>query len=577
MLNEIIFPAIGGLGFFFFGMKVMSDALKQMAGEKLKRILHSITNHRVAGVAVGTFITAVVQSSSAVTVMVVGFVNAGLLTLKQAISVIMGANIGTTLTAWIVSLTGTFKISDYALPCVGIGFAITAISKLKKNKSFGDFLLGFGMLFLGLSFMKTAFEPLQMSTATQDFMLIFSRNPLLGVLIGAFFTVILQSSSATIAILQVMAFKGLIGLDVAIPIILGDNIGTTITAQMASVGTNLNARRAAMSHTLFNVLGVSYMLPFVYNGSYIKFIDGLLPGQVTPTNIMAYIALSHTCFNLINTMIFLPLIRILERVSIFLVPRKGDSIDYGTQYLEKHLLDTPALALDQVYNETNYMLKIAKRAMNNAVEAFLENDLKKISVTIELEGVTDNLQSEITQYLVELSQRSLAPEDSQQLPVLIHNVNDIERIGDHAQDIAQLTKRKIEEQLKFSDLAISEIKKMREEVHNMIVDTMAAIKNSDIQIARHVIEREGRVNLLQEQFKQNHIKRLNDNMCNLNSGFIFLEVIDSLEKIGDRVVNIAESVVGKMKWEHVRKESDGRDYSEDNETHHEEHPMKPMK
>jgi len=262
MTKDLIFGLIGGLGFFFFGMQLMSGGLKKIAGERLKKILHMATKIPIVAILVGAAMTCLMQSSSATTVMVVGFVNAGLLVLKQAISVVIGANIGTTCTAWIVSSMSVFKVTQYALPAVGIGFALMKLGRTRKARFWGQVLMGFGFLFLGLSFMKDAFAPLKNSQHVKDMFVVLSDNPLLGILIGIIFTVLLQSSSATVAIIQVLAFNGLISFPAAIPIILGDNIGTTVTAQMAAVGTNLAARRTAMAHTLFNVIGVTYMLFF---------------------------------------------------------------------------------------------------------------------------------------------------------------------------------------------------------------------------------------------------------------------------------------------------------------------------
>jgi len=549
----MVFQLIGGLGFFFFGMKTMSEGLKKIAGDKLKNFLHAVTKHRLYGVLVGTLVTIFIQSSSATTVMVVGFVNAGLLGLKQAITVIIGANIGTTFTAWLVSSMSVFKITQYALPAVGIGFAIMTLLKTNR-KHWGQVLLGFGLLFIGLSFMKDAFAPLKHSEYIKDIFTTFSDQPLLGVLAGIIFTVLLQSSSATIAIVQVLAFNGVISFEAAIPIILGDNIGTTITAQIAAIGANLNARRAAMSHTVFNVIGTAYMLVFVYLGWFSAFVNAIIPGEITTTNIMFHIAVAHSSFNVLNMIIFLPFINFLERASILLVPKTADAIDFGTQYLEKHLLETPPLALEQVHYENVYMLGVAKKAVTHAVDSFLENDLKKIDKVLELEMVTDNLQSEITQYIIELSQRNLLPVESQSLPVLIHNVNDLERIGDHSQNLAELTRRKIEGKLPFTDTAIDEINLMWDQVRMMFAEAEDALKNGNVDAAQAMLEREEYINKLQNDFKQFHVDRLNEGSCQLNSGFIFIEFIDNLEKIGDRLTNIAQSVIGKMKWSVIRQD-----------------------
>jgi phosphate:Na+ symporter len=554
MNTEMIFQLMGGLGFFFFGMKTMSEGLKKIAGDKLKNFLHAVTKHRIYGVMIGALVTLFIQSSSATTVMVVGFVNAGLLGLKQAITVIIGANIGTTFTAWLVSSMSIFKISKYALPAIGIGFAIMSLGRTKK-KHWGQVLFGFGLLFIGLHYMKEAFDPLKNSEYIKNVFVMFSDQPILGVLAGIIFTFLLQSSSATIAIVQVLAFNGIITFDAAIPIILGDNIGTTITAQMAAMGANINARRAAMSHTVFNVIGTLYILVFVYLGWYSRFIDFIIPGEITLTNVMFYIAVSHSTFNVVNTLVFLPFVGLLERVSIWLVPKGADAIDFGTQYLEKHLLDTPPLALEQVYRENVYMLSVAQKAVINAMQSFLDEDLKKIDKVLELETVTDNLQSEITQYIIELSQRNLSPEESQSLPVLIHNVNDLERIGDHSQNVAELARRKIEEKMVFSPEATKEITVMWDQVQLMFKEAEEALNNSDIQAAQKMLECEDRLNQMQEDLKREHVERLNGGTCKINAGFIFLELVDNLEKVGDLLTNVAQSVIGKMEWELVKKDN----------------------
>ena len=547
MSTEIIFQLIGGMGFFFFGMKTMSEGLKKIAGDKLKNFLSTVTKHRCYGVLIGAFVTMLIQSSGATTVMVIGFVNAGLLTLKQAIPVVLGANIGTTFTAWLVSSMSVFKFSQYALPAIGFGFAIMTLCKTKR-KHWGQALLGLGLLFIGLHYMKEAFSPLNDSEYVKTCFVVLSNNPLLGVLVGIVFTFLLHSSSATIAIVQVLAFNGLISFEAAIPIILGDNIGSTFTAQLAAIGSNINARRAAMSHTIFNTIGTLYILVFVYLGWYSRFIDFIIPGEITLTNVMFYIAIAHSTFNVINMLVFLPFIGLLERASVWLVPKGADAVDFGTQYLEKHLLDTPTLALEQVYKENTYMLSVAQKAVINAMESFFEGDMKKIDKVSDLETATDNLQSEITQYIIELSQRNLLPSESRSLPVLIHNVNDLERIGDHSQNLAELTKRKIEENMVFSDVAIKEINMMWDQVRTMFQEAENALKNNDMDAAKRMLAIEGNINSLQNDFKHTHIERLHEGTCQLNSGFIFLEFIDNLEKIGDRLTNIAQSVIGKMEW-----------------------------
>ena len=546
-LNTLFF-ILGGLGFFFFGMRMMSEGLKKIAGERLKNIVKMVTRLPVIGVLVGAFVTCVIQSSSATTVLVVGFVNAGLMALQQAISVIIGANIGTTFTAWLVSSMSVFKITSYSLPCVGIGFAMMVFAKRRRVQSWGEVILGFGMLFVGLEYMKDAFEPLKDSQHIKDIFLVFSQNPLLGVLAGLVFTVLLQSSSATIAIVQVMAFNGLISFESAIPLILGDNIGTTITAQMAAVGTNLHARRAAMAHTIFNVLGVAYALIFVYNGWFIRLVDFVIPGELTLKNIMLHIAVAHSTFNVFNALVFLPLIGVLERVTVFLVPKRAGMVELGPQYLEKHLLATPSVAMQQARNEMIYMLGVANKSLTLAVKAFLDANLKNIDKVATYERATDTLQSEITQYLIELSQKELTEEESREIPVLIHNVNDIERLGDHSENIAELAMSRIEDKLVFSEVAAKELQAMWVQIEKMMKETEEALRNNDPAIAQRAVQREGRINELHQKYKESHIDRLNTGACALTSNFIFIDLLDNMEKIGDHLTNVAQAVIGRMQW-----------------------------
>lgn len=548
-MTNLIFGVVGGLGLFFFGMQLMSEGLKKIAGERLKKILHMATKIPIIAIIVGAAVTCFIQSSSATTVMVVGFVNAGLLALKQAISVVIGANIGTTFTAWLVASMSVFKVTQYALPAIGIGFVLTKFGRTRKSRFWGQVLMGFGFLFLGLSVMKDAFAPLKQSQHVKDAFAAFSDNPILGVLAGLVFTVLLQSSSATIAIVQVLAFNGIITFPEAIPIILGDNIGTTITAQMAAIGTNLNARRTAMSHTLFNVIGVGYMLIFVYTGTFVKFINFIIPGQITTKNVMFYIAVAHSTFNVVNTLVFLPFIGLLEKASIWLVPKRKGAVEMGTQYLEKHLLDTPPIAMEQARKEAVRMLDMALTSVRGAVRGFFDNDKNPLKPIPNLEQAVDNLQSEITQYLVELSQRELSQEESGELPVLIHSVNDIERIGDHSENIKELAESKIEEKLPFSEEATKGLSLMWEELKRMGEDTREALDSEDRAIAERVLEREERINDFQERLKQGHVDRLHKGQCDIRSGVVYIDMVDDLEKVADHLTNIAQGIIGEFKWQ----------------------------
>ena len=546
--SELIFGLIGGLGFFFFGMQVMTEGLKNIAGERLKSILSMVTKLPIIGIIVGALVTCLIQSSSATTVMVVGFVNAGLLALKQAISVIIGANIGTTFTAWLVSSMSVFKITQYALPIVGIGFGIKTFGKAKNTKFWGQVLIGFGLLFVGLGFMKDAFVPLQSSQQVKDLFASMGDNPLLGILVGMIVTMLIQSSSATIAIVQVMAFNGLISFPAAITLMLGGDIGTTITAQLAAIGTNLSAKRAAMAHTLFNVIGVGFILIFVYSGFFVKAIETIIPGKITVFNIMFYIAVANSVFKLINAAMFMPFIGFLEKASIFLVPGKKGLLEEGTQYLERHLLETPPIAMEQARKETVRMIGLANKSVGISVKGFFDNDLNSMKPVSELEEVIDNLQSEITQYLVELSQCNLGQIESEELPVLIHSVNDIERIGDHAENIIELAERKVEKKLPFSNDAIKELTLMWNELNSMMLEVELAFEKNDSTIAQKVLKREETINAFQVFLKRSHVNRLNEGGCDIRSGIVFMDFVDNLEKIGDHITNVAQGIIGGMRW-----------------------------
>ncbi len=550
MAQEIIFSLIGGLGLFFLGMKMMSESLRKVAGNRLRNTLEILTKRPILGLLIGTLVTMLVQSSSATTVMTVGFVNAGLLTLRQAISIVLGANIGTTLTAWLVSFFALFKITNYALPAVGIGFFLTMFGKTRSAKMWGNFILGFGLLFTGLGFIKDAFSPLKDGEALKNFLLTFGKYPVLGILFGMFITVLLQSSSATIALLQIMAFSGLIGFRTCVPVILGDNIGTTVTAQLAAIGTNTAAKRTAMAHTVLNTIGVLYMFIPVYTGWYASLIEWIVPGPVTPGNIMLHIALSHSLFNVINSfIIFLPFIGVLERLSIKLTRVKPGELEMEPMYLEKHLLETPPLALEQARKEIDRMIGCARKALKEAQKVFFENDSSLIDSVRRKEELVDHLQKEITQYLVEISERNLEKDEAETIPVLLHSVNDVERVGDHAINILEISERKIDQKLPFKEKDLSALQKMVAVTDSMLEDTHIALMDKSVDAGRRVLDSEKQLNELQIDLKEKEAKRVNREKVNYLSGIIFNDFVDNMEKIGDHLTNIAQGVLRHLRWD----------------------------
>ncbi len=548
MQKELIFGLIGGLGFFLFGMKLLSEGLRKVAGERLKRILYILARTPVIGLLAGAGVTALIQSSSATSVLVIGFANAALLTLRQGMCIILGANIGTTITAWFVSFIAVFKVTTYAMPAVGMGFLWSVLGRSRNSKMWGQVILGFGILFVGLGIMKDAFGPLGKSEEVRDLFVSFSKYPILGVLAGMLLTMLLQSSSASVAMVQILAFNGVISFSAAVPIVLGENIGTTITAQIAAIGGTVSARRIARAHLLFNLIGVLYMLIFLYNGLYIKFIDFIVPGPMSGMGIMIHIAAAHTIFNVVNAVVFLPFIGFFERLIVKLVKEKPGTVEVAPQYLEEHLLETPPLAFEQTVKEVLRMIGLAKSAVSDAMIAFFNNDWKTAQKVAGKEEAVDNLQKEITKYLVELSRRSLSREEAQKLPVLLHTVNDVERIGDHAENLVELVERKMEQKLQFSGKAIDELKGMYREVDEMIGDVSTALKNSDMAAAKRALKREETLNNLHIKLRQNHVQRLDEGKCNLLSGLVFLDFVQNFEKIGDHLTNVAQSVLGGLRW-----------------------------
>ncbi len=556
MIKDMIFGIVGGLGLFLFGMGLMSDGLKKVAGQKLKNILESMTKRAPVAFLVGAGVTALIQSSSAATVMVVGFVNAGLLTLKQAICVIIGTNVGTTATAWLVSISGlgTLKITAYALPAVGAGFILQVLGKTRRTKSIGQIMLGFGILFLGIGFMKDAFDPLRQSQKVQGLFIALGTKPLLAILAGTVVTMLLQSSSAAIAIVQLLAIQGAFGsnwetaLNVAIPFVLGSNIGTTITAQLAALQTNLSARRAAWAHTIFNVLGALIAYPFVHLGWFGVLVHVASPWDLGPTTIAMSIAIAHTIFNGTNSGIFLPLAGVLGRLVVRLVPERPSDALVRPVVLEKHLLGTPVIALDQAKREIIRMAKTAKRALVRSINGIVEDDRAKLESVRGIEDFIDAFQLEITSYLSALSRKQLSDEVSVKLPVLLHTVNDLERVGDHAVNIVEIAERKIERKLSFSDSALAEAEQLRKEADQMFDCIIAALGNDDTEAAKSALLNEDNLNKMQIDFRRSHVQRMTDGTCSAEAGLIFIDLVDNVEKIGDHLTNIAQAAISGLQW-----------------------------
>ena len=555
-MTEMIFGTVGGLGLFLYGMIQMSEGLKKAAGTKLKNILESMTKNRIVACLVGAGITALIQSSSASTVMIVGFVNAGLLTLKQAISVIIGTNIGTTATAWLVSISGfEFKITSYALPAIAVGFGLQIFGRTRTAKNVGEIILGFGILFIGIDFMKGAFEGLEDNPGTQALFIKVANNPVLAILAGMVLTMLIQSSSAAVASVQLLAMSGAFGTDwevalsLAIPFTLGSNIGTTITAQLAALRANLNARRAAWAHTVFNVFGAFIWFWFI--GLVCKLVNTSVPWELGQTTIAASIAAAHTIIKVLNAGIFLPLTGVLEKVVVRLVPEKEGDLVVRPTVLERHLLATPELAINQARHEIVRMARTSKRAVLLAIEGLVEKDRRKLGMARTTEDVTDTLQYEITSYLAALSTKELSDKMSAELPVWLHTINDLERVGDHAVNIVEVAERKIEQKLSFSDSAVAETAQLQKEVEQMCDCVINALEKNDIEAAKSALVNEEHLNKMQIDFRRSHVQRMSESVCSPEAGLIFIDLVDNVEKVGDHLNNIAQGVIGGLQWDGI--------------------------
>lgn len=527
-----LIEVIGGLGLFLFGMKMMGDGLEKAAGEKLKSILEKITSNRFIGVIIGALVTAVIQSSSATTVMVVSFVNAGLMTLLQSVGVIMGANIGTTITAQMVSL----DLNAIAPIFFGIGAIIVITTKNKKVRDIASIALGFGILFLGMGMMSDALKPLAKSSVFTDIIATIGANRLLGVLTGLVMTAIIQSSSATTGILIALAAAGSINMNVALPIIFGCNIGTCVTALLASASGNRIAKKAALIHLFFNTIGVLIFLPFM--GVIVDVVQ-----KIDPTDIARQIANAHTIFNVTVTIILLPFAKYLVLLVEKVMPGDGDTKQTDSMYLDKKLLETPVVATTQVFKETIRMAEMAKDNVRLSMKAFLEDDVTDKEKIYNNEVTINVLEKEITNYLVLLSEHELPEADSKILSTTFHVINDIERIGDHAKNIIELAEEKSANKILIDGEAKEELIKMYTKTEEALNLAINCYSKKDIMAAKKISAIEKDINRYEKDLRENNIVRLNKKVCSANGSTIFLDIISNLERIGDHSTNIAETVV----------------------------------
>ena len=531
---------LGGLALFLFGMDVMGKALERQAGGKLQTILAKMSSNVFKGFFLGLAVTAVIQSSSATTVMVVGFVNSGIMALKQAVGVIMGANVGTTVTAWILSLTALegesllvqiFKPTTLA-PLLGIvGIVLYMFTKSEKKQGIGTILLGFMALMTGMSLMSDSMAFLENEKWFADLMVSFT-NPILAIVVGAVLTGVIQSSSASVGILQSLCSTGLVTGGVALPIILGQNIGTCVTALISTIGANRNARRAAMVHLYFNLLGVIIFAAVFYGvGAFVPW------GFLTETMSEVNIAIIHTTFNVITTIIMLPLHGVLEKLATLSVPE--DKEPESTALLDERLIATPAVAIQRAQEIAADMAQTASQALDGAIGLLEKFDSKGLESVKALENKTDEYEDALGTYLVQLTGTKLSVHDNRQLNILLYTISDVERIADHAVSIGKAGEEIYKKDIAFSDAAKEELKVLSKAVQAAVKSTVTAYCGGDLENARRVEPQEQVVDSLVKEIKSRHVRRLRNGQCKVEYGFVLEDLLTSFERVADHCSNIA--------------------------------------
>ena len=537
---------IGGLALFLYGMNLMGDGLAKASGGRMESILEKLTGNPVKAVLLGAGVTAVIQSSSATTVMVVGFVNSGIMRLEQAVGVIMGANVGTTITSWILSLTGIesssflvrlLKPTSFSPVLAIIGVAMLLFSKKEKRQSVASILIGFAVLMFGMDTMSAAVKPLAQEPAFTGILTAFS-NPVLGMLAGVVLTAVIQSSSASVGILQALCLSGAVGYNTAIPIILGQNIGTCVTDMITGVVASRNARRAALVHLYFNIIGtVVFMGVFSLLDAAFQF-----PFMEKPADALG-IAVVHSCFNVSATLLLLPFSRGLVKLACLTtgggVQEQSRQEDEVLQHLDPRFLNTPAYAIEQSRNVAVSMAELAERAINLAMGLVTGYDSEKACQVLELETRVDQYEDQLGSYLVKAGSRDLSERDNHSLSVMLHCIGDFERISDHARNVQEAAQEMADKGVNFSEKALQELEVLRSAIRDILKITMRSFMDEDLELARQVEPLEEVIDALIQEIRQRHIRRLRKGSCTIELGFILTDIITNLERVSDHCSNIA--------------------------------------
>ena len=550
-----LFSFAGGLGMFLYGMRIMGDGMQKTAGSKMNQFLGMVTNNRLLGVALGALITAILHSSAATTVMVVGFVNAGILNLTQAVGVIMGANIGTTITAWMVSLNqlgDAFAILQpafFAPLCVGIGAAFIMFSKKQKMNLAGEIVIGIGLLFVGLTFMSSSIGPYTDAPIFAQAFAVMGRNPLLGIITGALVTALLQSSTASVGILQTLAMNGVVNTGAAIYITLGQNIGTCLTALLSSAGANRTAKRAAAIHFSFNSLGAVVFGIGMY-------VISLLRPEIAGAGIDSVkISMFHTFFNVTNTILLYPFANQLVKLSDLLVKdgkeEKEDQesnreVSSALRHLDQRIFESPALAIEIAQMEAVHMGQIALKNVKLATEVLVTGVYDRVDEVYENEKNIDRLEELLTQYLIKVNNLSLTEHQKVLVNNLFYGVSDIERVGDHCENLAEQADYLREHNLSFSETGIQDLQEISEKVIKSFSHAVAARQSGNMDDVRKVSQYEDDVDTLEEDMREKHIERLSSGKCEPSAGVVFLDIISNLERISDHAYNLAGYVKSEL-------------------------------
>lgn len=532
MYTQMILGAIAGLSLFLYGMQLMGDGLQKVAGEGLKGIIRRLTKNRFMSVLVGMFVTTIIQSSSATTVMVVGFVNAGLMTLSQAVGVVFGANIGTTITGQMVS----FNLSQWAPLVIAAGLISNMLTKNPKVKEASEIFIGFGILFIGMSTLSSSLEPLKELPEFTNWIVQYGNNPYIGVGIGLLMTLVLQSSSATIGVLIALASQGVLPITTAVYIIFGDNIGTCTTALISSLGTSRRGKQVALFHLSINIIGTIYFMLF-FTGILTNFVSSIDPG-----NVARQIANAHTIFNIVNVIILFPFTNLLVKMIQTIIPDGEDDEDTVTRYLDKRILVTPSIALENTMFEFASMAQETSLALQNSIGAARNRDKKLVKKALENEQRINEFEKAIVQYLVEISQQNVSSQDQQIIDELFSTANDIERIGDHAENIADFARAIIEREIYLDEETSTELDNLYHMIQRGFNLSIDALSTGNQKTVQDVIQIERDVDKLKIEVRDKYMKRMNKGIASAESGIFVMDLLSNLERISDHFRNIAETV-----------------------------------